>query len=74
MPREQNVTLKVPPNSPEAERATLGSLLLDKEALLKVADFLKPEDFYYNQNTIIYQDLSTIIFFLSDIPFLCPFR
>lgn len=46
---------KIPPNSPEAEKATLGSLLLDKDAIIKVADFLKPEDFYYGQHNIIYQ-------------------
>lgn len=46
---------KIPPQSLEAEKATLGSILLDKEALIKVADFLKPEDFYYEQNGTIYQ-------------------
>ena len=30
---------KIPPQSQEAERATLGSIILGKEALLKVADF-----------------------------------
>lgn len=46
---------KIPPQSQEAEKATLGSILLDKEGLIKIADFLKPEDFYYDQHTIIYQ-------------------
>lgn len=46
---------KIPPQSQEAEKATLGSILLNKDALIKVADFLKPEDFYYEQHAIIYQ-------------------
>ena len=46
---------KIPPQSQEAERATLGSIILGKEALLKVADFLKADDFYYEQHSIIYQ-------------------
>ena len=46
---------KIPPHSLEAEKATLGSLLLDKEAVIKVADFLQPGDFYYDTNGIIYQ-------------------
>lgn len=69
---------KIPPQSQEAEKATLGSLLLDKEALIKVADFLKPEDFYYDQNSIIYQamldlfskrmpvDIRILVSFLED--------
>lgn len=45
---------RIPPQSQEAEKATLGSILIDKEALIKVADFLKPEDFYYEQHGIVY--------------------
>lgn len=46
---------KIPPNSPEAEKATLGSILIDKEAIIKVADFLRPEDFYFDQHSTLYQ-------------------
>lgn len=35
-----------PPHSLEAERTVLGALLLDPEAVIKVTDFLRPEDFY----------------------------
>ena len=34
------------PHSLEAERAVLGSLLLDSEQVLSVAEIIKPEDFY----------------------------
>ncbi len=39
----------------DAERSTLGSLLIDKDAITKVADFLKPEDFYHESHARIYQ-------------------
>lgn len=38
--------LDAPPHSREAERTVIGALLLDPEAIIKVSDFLKPEDFY----------------------------
>ncbi|MFM7172498.1 MAG: DnaB-like helicase N-terminal domain-containing protein, partial [Caldilinea sp.] len=34
------------PANLEAERAVLGSLLIDPDAILKIANFLRAEDFY----------------------------
>lgn len=44
-----------PPHSLEAERTVLGALLLDAEAIIKVSDFLKPEDFYDPTHRLIFQ-------------------
>ena len=46
---------KLPPQALEVEKTLLGSLLIDKEAINKVADLLKPEDFYQRGHQIIYQ-------------------
>ncbi|PIU56258.1 MAG: replicative DNA helicase [Chloroflexi bacterium CG07_land_8_20_14_0_80_45_17] len=46
---------KLPPHDIEAEEAVIGSLLIDPEAILKVATFLKPEDFFDETNQAIYQ-------------------
>jgi replicative DNA helicase len=46
MPAPTPATLTAPPHSLDAERTVLGALLLDPEAVIKVSDFLKPEDFY----------------------------
>ncbi len=46
---------KLPPHDIEAEDAVIGSLLIDPEAISKVAAFLKPEDFFDETNQAIYQ-------------------
>ncbi|MFW5942503.1 MAG: replicative DNA helicase [Chloroflexota bacterium] len=46
---------RLPPHSAEAEEAVLGSLLIDPDAILDVASFLKAEAFYREPNKWIYQ-------------------
>ncbi|MBZ1348956.1 MAG: replicative DNA helicase [Candidatus Liptonbacteria bacterium] len=47
--------IKLPPQDLEAEQSVLGSLMIDKEGVLNVADTLLPEDFYKKSNSEIYQ-------------------
>jgi len=51
---EKDKSLTVPPQNLEAEAGLLGGLLVDKEALIKVADLVAPDDFYVDRNGIIY--------------------
>lgn len=51
---------KIPPHSLEAEQATLGSLLIDKDAVIKIADRLRPEDFYVEKNGFVYDAMLTL--------------
>lgn len=44
----------IPPQDIEAERSCLSSILLSKEALLKVIEILQPEDFYLDTHRSIY--------------------
>jgi replicative DNA helicase len=46
---------KSPPRDIEAEEAVIGSLLIDPDAILKIAASLKPEDFFSETNRVIYQ-------------------
>ena len=46
---------KIPPNNLEAEKATLGAILMNADALLAVSKLLSPDDFYKNANKKIYQ-------------------
>ncbi len=43
------------PANPEAEQAVLGSILIDPDAVIRVAAFLKADDFYQEKNGWIYQ-------------------
>lgn len=43
------------PESPDAERAVLGAILIDQDALGLVIERLRPEHFYVEKNRIIYQ-------------------
>ncbi|MBL8126097.1 MAG: replicative DNA helicase, partial [Chloroflexia bacterium] len=45
---------RLPPHNLEAEQSVLGSLLIDRDAIIRVASFLKPEDFYLSANGLIY--------------------
>jgi replicative DNA helicase len=45
---------RLPPQNIEAEQSVLGSLLIDREAVLKIAPFLQPEDFYRELHGQIY--------------------
>lgn len=49
--------VRVPPHSYEAEQSVLGSLLIDKDALIRVADFLEPADFYKDVHGAIYTSM-----------------
>jgi replicative DNA helicase len=46
---------KLSPQAIEAEQSVLGSILIDADAILKVADFLRPVDFYRKQHGDIYE-------------------
>lgn len=45
---------KVPPQNLEAESSLLGAILVDKEAIIKVADIISADDFYASRNEVIY--------------------
>ena len=46
---------RIPPHSVESEQSILGSILLDKEAIITVTETIQPEDFYKEAHKIIYE-------------------
>ena len=51
---------KVPPQDIEAEQAVIGSMLTDQDAVVAAIETLKPEDFYREDNKLIYTAILNI--------------
>src|SRR5918992_5659745 len=46
---------RLPPHNVEAEQSVLGSLLIDRDAIIKIASVVKPDDFFSGANGTIYR-------------------
>ena len=46
---------RLPPQDIEAEQSVLGSLLIDKDAIVKIADIIAVEDFYRKSHEMIFK-------------------
>ncbi len=46
---------RIPPQNLEAEQSVLGSMLLDRDAIARVVEALRPEDFYRDLHRTIFQ-------------------
>lgn len=55
MAKTSNENLKVPPQNIDAERSVLGALMLDKDAIIKVANLVRQGDFYKDDHNLIYE-------------------
>lgn len=56
------VNMGIPPHDIEAEKSVLGALLIDKDAIVKVVEFLRPSHFYLD----IHQDVFEAILALYE--------
>ncbi|MCB4791704.1 MAG: replicative DNA helicase [Elusimicrobia bacterium] len=48
---------KIPPQALEAEMAVLGSMLIEKEAIIKVLDIITDQDFYKESHRLIFREI-----------------
>jgi replicative DNA helicase len=55
---EQQTFDKIPPQNIEAEMSLLGSILLDKEAMIKIADMVDRDDFYKRAHADIFDAMT----------------
>lgn len=51
---------RIPPQNLDAEQSLLGALLIDKDAIIKIADITIDEDFYKDANKTIYEAMSDL--------------
>ncbi len=51
---------KIPPQNSEAEASLLGAILIDSDALVKIADIITVEDFYEDRHQRIFEAISTL--------------
>lgn len=58
--QEENFGAKMPPQNIDTEQAFLCSLMIDKEAIIKVADIVNEKDFYKNVHGIIYATMKDL--------------
>jgi replicative DNA helicase len=57
----QAEAIRLPPQNIEAEMSVLGSLMLDKDAIFRVADILSPRDFYKSLHADIYETMLDLV-------------
>ena len=50
----------VPPQDIDAEKSVLGALLLDKDAIIKIVEFLRPKHFYNDNHSKIYTAITNL--------------
>ena len=51
---------KLPPQAPELEESVLGALMIEKDAFATVADLLRPDSFYLDQHSVIFEAIRTL--------------
>ena len=52
---EESVIKRVMPNSLEAEQSVIGSMIMDREAVMAASEILTTEDFYHKQYGILFE-------------------
>lgn len=51
---------RIPPQNIEAEESVLGAILLDKDAIINVADVIRPDNFYSAANQAVFEAMMTL--------------
>src|SRR3989344_8534473 len=60
MAKNQENFEKIPPQNIEMEQSLLGCLLIDKDAIIKIADFISADDFYKDSHRMIFENMKEL--------------
>ncbi len=52
---ENSTVQRIPPQNSDAEMSVLGCIMLDRDAVIKIADIILPDDFYDPKHKIIFE-------------------
>lgn len=55
MPAEETLIKRTMPNSLEAEQSLIGSMIMDRDAIMSASEILVKEDFYHQQYGILFE-------------------
>lgn len=50
----------LPPHDTDAEKSVLGALLIDKDSIVKIVEFLKPHHFYHDSHQKVFRAILTL--------------
>lgn len=56
----KNTNVGIPPHDIDAERSVLGALLIDPDSIVKIVEFLRPNHFYRNSHTQIFEAIRNL--------------
>ncbi len=54
---EEELTKRIMPHDPEAEQAVIGSMIMDRDAIVTAMGILEKDDFYYQQFGILFETI-----------------
>ena len=57
---EESLIKKVQPHSKEAEQSVIGSMIMDKDAIVVASELLQPEDFYIRQYGVLFEAMTEL--------------
>ena len=63
---EEAIIKRIMPNSLEAEQSVIGSMIMDRDAIVTATEMLHKDDFYHQQYGILFEAMSEL--FIANLP------